>query len=286
MLYVPGSDLHKIEKAAACGSDCVCLDLEDGVAESMKTEARGIIAAALRNINFGRSERMVRVNPLASARALDDLAAVLPAHPDAIHLPKVFDPDQIAAIDSLLHKAEAANGWAENSIALVVNVESARGIVNIESICHECEVTPRFQGVVFGAEDFTADVGATRSPEAYELLYARSAVVTHCVAFGLQAIDMVTVNFKDSEVLERESLQGARLGFTGKQVIHPAQVEPVQRIFTPSVEEVEWARQILSLAQQFAVDGQGAFAHGGEMVDRPVIKRAELILTRAGVESK
>ncbi len=165
MLYVPGSDLHKIEKAAAAGSDCVCLDLEDGVAESMKTEARSVIAAALQSQDFGRSERMVRVNSFASGRTLDDLAAVLPAHPDAIHLPKVFDPDQITEIDSLLYKAEADHGWEEFSIALVVNVESARGIVNLESICHECDFTPRFQGVVFRREDFTADVGAPVPPK-------------------------------------------------------------------------------------------------------------------------
>lgn len=283
LLYVPGSDLHKIEKAAGIGVDCVCLDLEDGVAENMKTGARDIIAGALKMVDFGDSERMVRVNSFASGRARDDLAVVLPAHPDAILLPKVAKPEQIAEIDQLIGEAEAKHEWDINSIAMVVIVESALGIVNLATICRMTESCPRFQGIVFGAEDFTADVGATRTTEGSELLYARSAVVTHCAAYGLQAIDLVTVNFKDMDSLERESTRGAQMGYIGKQVIYPAQVEPVQRIFTPSAEEVERARLILEQAREYAKEGKGAFAVGEEMVDMPVIKRAELVLARAGI---
>ncbi len=284
LLYVPGSDMHKMEKAAASGADCVCLDLEDGVAENMKTEARQTIAAALGNLDFGRSERMVRVNAFASGRTADDLIVVLSARPDAILLPKVSVAAQIAEIDALMRKTEQAHGWSEDGIALLVIVESARGIVNLASICAQAEVYPRFQGIVFGAEDLAADFGATRTAEASELLYARSAVVTHCVAFGLQAIDLVTVNFKDLEMLESESTRGAQMGYTGKQVIHPAQVESVQRIFTPSQAEVERALLILNQAKDFAALGKGAFALDGQMIDRPVIKRAELVLAQAGIE--
>jgi citrate lyase beta subunit len=284
LLYVPGSDMHKMEKAARSGADCVCLDLEDGVAENMKMEARQTIAAALGNLDFGRSERMVRVNSFASGRTTDDLAAILPARPDAILLPKVSDEGQITAINEVISNTEKAQGWPKDGITLVVIVESARGIVNLASICAQVETCPRFQGIVFGAEDFAADMGATRTPEASELLYARSAVVTHCVAYGLQAIDLVTVNFKDEDLLEREATRGAQMGYTGKQVIHPAQVEPVQRIFTPSQAEVQRALLILNQAKAFAAQGRGAFALDGEMIDRPVIKRAELVLARAGIE--
>jgi citrate lyase beta subunit len=276
--------MHKMEKAAASGADCVCLDLEDGVAENMKTEARQSIAAALGKLDFGRSERMVRINAFASGRTLDDLAAILPTRPDAILLPKVSEAGQIAEIDAFMRKTENARGWTPDSIALVVIVESARGIINLAAICAQVETSPRFQGIVFGAEDFAADMGATRTAEASELLYARSAVVTHCVAFGLQAIDLVTVNFKDADLLEREATRGAQMGYTGKQVIHPAQVEPVQRIFTPSQAEVERALLMLNNAKEFAAQGKGAFALDGEMIDRPVIKRAELVLARAGIE--
>lgn len=281
LLYVPGSDLHKIEKAAALDVDCVVMDLEDGVAENRKDEARQIIAAALREINFGNSERIVRVNSFATGRTEEDLATVLPAHPDAILLPKVDNPKQIQHIDELLLAAEKDNGWPLQSIALIVIVESARGMVALESICQQSEKVARFQGIVFGAEDFIADMGATRTPEAQELLYVRSRLVLYCVAYGLQAIDLVTVNFKDQLVLEKESTQGAQMGYSGKQVIHPAQVELAQHIFTPSVAEIEWATKIVETAKQYGLEGKGAFAIEGQMVDAPVIKRAELILARA-----
>jgi citrate lyase subunit beta-like protein len=283
LLYVPGSDLHKIEKAASSGADCVCLDLEDGVAENMKSEARGIVANALTTFPFGRSERMVRVNSFASGRTADDLVAILPAHPDAILLPKVSEAAQVEAIDAAIRKEETSRGWPIAGIALVVIVESARGIVSLASICDTVDTCPRLQGVVFGAEDFAADMGATRTLEATELLYARSALVTHCVAYGLQAIDLVSVNFKDMELFDREAVRGAQMGFSGKQVIHPAQVEPAQRIFTPSAAEIEWAQLILKQSADYAERGKGAFAVGAEMVDRPVIKRAELVLARAGM---
>lgn len=282
LLYVPGSDLHKVEKAAASGADCVCLDLEDGVAENMKSEARGIVANALTSLAFGRSERMVRVNSFASGRTADDLAVILPAHPDALLLPKVSEAAQVETIDAAIRKEETSRGWPVGGIALVVIVESARGIISLASICDTVDTCPRLQGVVFGAEDFAADMGVIRTAEATELLYARSALVTHCVAYGLQAIDLVTVNFKDMELFEREAIRGAQMGFSGKQVIHPAQVEPAQRIFTPSAAEIEWAQLILKQAADFAEQGKGAFAVGAEMVDRPVIKRAELVLARAG----
>ena len=280
-LYVPGSDLHKIEKAAGLGADCVVLDLEDGVAEASKSAARQTIAAALREIDFGTSERVVRVNSYPSGHCEDDLAAVLPAQPDAILLPKVDTVEQIRQMNETLCRAEQSADQPQGSIALLAIIESALGMVNLESICRSSENIPRLQGLIFGAEDFTADMGAVRTPAALELLYARSRLVMYASAFGLQAIDLVTVNYKDMEVLEREALQGAQLGYSGKQLIHPLQVQPVQRIFTPSKQEVAAAAHILEEARRFAGMGKGAFTVDGQMVDRPVIKRAESILARA-----
>ena len=281
LLYVPGSDLHKIEKAATLGADCVVLDLEDGVAENRKNESRQIIAAALREIDFGRSEKIVRVNSFASGRASEDLDAILPAHPDGILLPKVNEASLIQRIDKRMAQEENKNGWKAESMALLIIVESARGMVDLETICRQSESASRFQGVVFGAEDFIANMGATRTPEALELLYARSRLVMYATAFGLQAIDLVTVNFNDLEILVREARQGAQMGYSGKQLIHPAQVMPTQREFTPSDKEIAYAIQVLEEAHRFDEMGQGDFDLSGKMVDMPVIKRAESILARA-----
>lgn len=283
LMYVPGSDLHKIEKAAALEVDCVTLDLEDGVADTRKDEARQIVADALQTVDFGHSERAVRVNGYPSFRTEDDLAAILPAHPDAIVLPKVSSADQIEKTNQILLAAENKYQWAPQSIALITIVESARGMIALDSICPLAEKFPRFQAIIFGAEDFCADMGATRTAAATELLFARSRLVMYCVAYSLQAIDLVTVNFRDAEVLEREATQGAQMGFMGKQIIHPAQIEPVQRIFTPSPKEVEWAQTLLRDSRFYTERGIGAFVFEGQMVDAPVIKRAELILARAGL---
>jgi citrate lyase subunit beta-like protein len=137
------------------------------------------------------------------------------------------------------------------------------------------------QGLILGAEDLCADTGITRTPGAQELLYARSSLVMHAAAFGLQAIDVVQTNFTNNELLEAECKTGSQLGFSGKQVIHPAQVEITQAAFTPSAEAIEKAQKIMEGAQIAQADGMGAYSLDGEMVDLPVVKRAETILARA-----
>ena len=282
LLYVPGSDYHKIEKAAALGADCVVLDLEDGVSENRKNEARQLVATALQDLDFGRSEKLVRVNGYPSGRTDEDLAAVLAAGPDGILLPKVNDASLIRRADETMEQVEATFGWQVGGIALLAIVESALGMVNLEDICRLSKSLPRLQGLVFGAEDFIADMSATRTPEALELLYARSRLVMYATAFGLQAIDLVTVNYKELDILEHETRQGVQLGYSGKQVIHPLQVETVQQAFIPTEKEIAYATQILEQAQLFAQEGKGAFTLDGQMVDEPVIKRAQSVLARAG----
>lgn len=282
LLYVPGSDYHMIEKAAALGADCVVLDLEDGVTENRKNEARLLVAKALQDLDFGRSEKLVRVNGYSSGRTDEDLAAVLAAGSDGILLPKVNEARLIRRADETIEQVEATFGWQVGGIALLPIVESALGMVNLEDICRQSESMSRLQGLIFGAEDFVADMSATRTSEALELLYARSRLVMYATAFGLQAIDLVTVNFKELDILERETRQGVQLGYSGKQVIHPLQVELVQQAFIPTEKEIAYATQILEQAQLFAQEGKGAFTVDGKMVDEPVIKRAQSVLARAG----
>jgi citrate lyase subunit beta-like protein len=152
------------------------------------------------------------------------------------------------------------------------------GLLNLREIC---QASPRLEAIIFGAEDFCASIGALRTAAATEVLYARSAVVVAAAAFGLQAIDMVQVNFKDLVSLEEEARQGAAMGFSGKQIIHPAQIAPVQQAFTPSAEEIIHAREVVAAARKHQTQGKGAFAMGGLAVDAPLIKQAENLLARA-----
>src|SRR5512133_3077089 len=198
LLYVPGSDLHKIEKAATLDVDGVILDLEDGVAVNRKDEARMIIAQALARLDFGRSERLVRINPFYSGRAQADLEAVLPGKPDAIVVPKVDSPSILTEVDEIISRAEEAMNLDKGSIEVIAVIESAKSFINLPEIC---DASPRLTGLIFGAEDLTADAGMTRTPAGTELLYTRSALALHAAAFNLQAIDMVQTNFSDVERL-------------------------------------------------------------------------------------
>jgi citrate lyase beta subunit len=282
LLYVPGDDRHKIEKTLTVGVDCVCLDMEDGVAVAMKTQARATIATALQEVDFGETEKLVRINAVGSGREQEDMQAVLPARPDGIVIPKVEELSQIRWASDLIEAAELHNGWALNSMRVLVDVETAKGILNLKEIASH----PRLDALIFGGEDFAASVGATRTPGAIELLYARQAVLTAAAAFGLQAIDMVTIDFKDLTALRLEAESGAGMGFTGKQIIHPAQVEPVQTAFTPAGEAVARARRIVEGFAASQKEGKGAFALDGKMIDMPLARNAEKVLERAKSESK
>ena len=282
LLYMPGDDLRKIRKATTLNVDCICMDMEDGVAPNRKAEARLSIAAALRELDFGRSEKLARINRVGSGLEADDLAAVLPFRPDGIVIPKIESAEQIQWVAERLEAAELAGGWPVNSIRLIVDVETAKGILALKEIAAH----PRLDALIFGGEDFAVSIGATRTPEAWELFYARSAVVTHAKAFGLQAIDMVTTDFRDLERVRREAEFGAQLGYTGKQTIHPAQVGPVQEAFTPSDEAIARARRLVEAFEAHQKEGRGAFALDGEMIDLPLVRAAQGVLERAKAAGK
>ena len=282
LLYMPGDDWKKITKSLTLGVDCICMDMEDGVAINRKAEARATIARALQELDFGKSEKLARINSVGSGWERDDIDAVLPYHPDGIVIPKIESYDQIEWGSDIIETAELKYGWPVNSIRMLVGVETAKGILNLKEIASH----PRLDGIIFGGEDFAASIGATRTPEATELLYAREAVVTACAAYDLQAIDIVTIDFKNLDVVRAESEFGARLGYTGKQIIHPAQVEPVQSAFTPGEEAIAHARRIVEAFEMSQKEGKGAFALDGKMIDMPLLKNAQKVLERAKAAGK
>ena len=278
LLYMPGDDRRKIEKATTLGVDCVCMDMEDGVAVTQKAEARAVIAQAMRELDFGRSERCIRINSVGSGYEKFDLAAAAATNPDAIVVPKVEMAQQVRAISEYIEVYEVASKLPVGSIRMLVGVETARGILNIKEIA---ESDKRLEAIIFGAEDYAASIGATRTKEATEVLYARSAVVNACAANDLQAIDMVYIDFRDVDGLRLEAQQAAGLGFSGKQIIHPNQVAPVQEAFTPSLEAVAYAQRVIEAFITSQKEGKGAFALDGKMIDMPLLKNAQKVLDRA-----
>jgi citrate lyase beta subunit len=279
LLYVPGDDLHKIQKAATLGVDCVCLDLEDAVAPDRKKAARATVAEALRRVDFASAEVLVRVNSFNETHlASEDLQAVLPARPHGIVLPKVETNEPLLQAGEIIAQVERRFSWPSGSIVVLAMIETARGILSLERIASG---SPRLQALVFGGEDFLTDVGARRTPERLEVFHARSQVVLHAAANDLQAIDMIYVDFHDIEGLQREAVQAAQMGFSGKQVIHPAQVQPVQAAFTPAPDEIAWAERVITAFNEHQRAGRGVFAMDGRLVELPHLKAAQRILERA-----
>lgn len=283
LLFVPGDNRRMIQKATTLDVDCLCLDLEDGVALSQKEAARDIIRESLQTLSFGRSERLVRLNRLGSGLEQADFDQTIGGRPDGVLLPKVESPEAIRWLDEHLTSAERANGWPRGSLTMLAMIETAKGVVNLPAIAG---ASARLSALVFGAEDLAGDIGATRSREAWEVFYARSAVVTHAAAFGLQAIDMVYVDYRDAEGLVREARQGADLGYAGKQIIHPDQIAPVQAAFTPSDDAIAAAQRLAAAFEAHQASGRGAFALDGKMVDMPMLKAAEQVLAKARAAGK
>jgi citrate lyase beta subunit len=278
LLYMPGDSRRKIEKALTLDVDCICMDLEDGVALSEKSVARAAVANALAELDFGRSEKLVRINAFGSGLETADLAQVITGRPHGLVLPKVESVAPIRWLDEQITAAETVHGWPAGELSILAMVETARAIVNLPEIC---QASPRLRALIFGAEDLAGDMGATRTREAWEMFYARSAVVTHAAAFGLQAIDMVAVDYHDAAGLLIDARQGAQMGYAGKQAIHPNQVGPIQAAFTPAPEAIAQARRLIKAYADWQASGVGAFELDGKMVDAPVVKAAEQVLGKA-----
>jgi citrate lyase beta subunit len=283
LLYMPGDDMHKIQKATTLGVDCICMDIEDGVAYDRKAQARATIVEALRRLDFGRAERLVRINPASTGMQEEDLRAVLPARPDGLVIPKVGDAAEVLWVSEQVAAMEREQGWPPGGIVLLALIETARGVVNLNEIA---QADSRLQALIFGAEDLAGDIGAVRTREGREIFYARSATVIHAAAYGLQAIDMVYMHLTDLEGLRAEAEEGARMAYSGKQVIHPNQVTIVQEAFTPSDEAIAQARRVVETAARYQREGRGAFTLDGKMVDAPVVKAAEWVLERARAAGK
>ena len=283
ILYMPGSDWRKIEKATRLDVDSICMDLEDGVALSRKEEARETVVKALKTLDFGSTEKLVRINAVGSGMEEADLDVIVPFNPDGIIIPKVSSAADVQWVSERLVELEKTIPDLGEPIHILALIESAIGIVNLKEIANS---DSRLKVLIFGAEDLAGDVGAVRTPEGNEVLYARSAVVTHAAAYNLQAIDMVATDFKGMDTLFQESRRGVELGYDGRQIIHPKQIGEVQRAFTPSDKEIEKAKVLIEAFTKHQERGVGGFEIDGKMVDMPNLKAAENVLRKARAAGK
>uniref|UniRef100_A0A2P2IEL8 Citramalyl-CoA lyase, mitochondrial n=1 Tax=Hirondellea gigas TaxID=1518452 RepID=A0A2P2IEL8_9CRUS len=295
VLYVPGSDKRKLAKIPSLAADCVVLDCEDGVAISQKTAARETIKSTLESgaVSFAGKDCSVRVNSVSSGLCSDDLSVVLSSStlPQTLHLPKVETTEELDWFTEEVSRSLKGRELSQ-PLRLILFCESGRSLLSLSTLCSHAKMLCDQQGqlvldgVVFGSDDFCADIGMTRSNEATELLFARQQFVTIVKTHRLQAIDIVYIDYKDLEGLSKQCNEGASFGFTGKQVIHPGQVPVVQRAFSPSAEKIAWATELLRDFQHHQEQGKGAFTFRGAMIDMPLVLQARNIVAMTSAQQK
>ena len=281
-LFVPADSERKMAKAAESGADCLILDLEDSLTPDRKPEGRRTALDFMRERRPPGKLIYVRINPLTSGMALDDLAAIMAGAPDGIMLPKARSGDDVRELGNYLSALEAREGIPQGRTRILpIVTEVAAGMFAMASY-QNCG--PRLIGLMWGAEDLSADVGASskRLPDgSYDDPYrlARTLTLLGSVAAGVIPFDTVFIDFRDDEGLEAECLAARQAGFLGKPAIHPAQVETINRAFSVSAEEVEWAQKVV---KAFADNpSSGVVGLEGVMLDRPHLRQAETILARA-----
>ena len=280
-MFVPGHRQRMIDKALSLNTDAIMLDIEDGVAPSEKNTARKLIAEALgRERSPSSPTRFVRINAIGHERMDADLAAVLRPGLDGLVLPKVETTQAVLKVDSILKEREPRLKVEPGSIKLLIAVESPKGLLNAPALA---SCSGRVVGLMFGAEDFGRELGlpTSREAEARDMIYARSALVVAAASAHVQAIDGVWVVLQDSEGLLGFARQSRRLGFTGMSLIHPSQIDPINRVFSPAPEEIEYAEQVVKAFEEAAARGDGSISFGGQLIDRPIVERARRTLELA-----
>ncbi len=280
-MFVPGHRQKMIDKALGLNADAIMLDIEDGVAPNEKDAARKNIAESLgRAKTAGSPARYVRINAIGHERMAADLEAVLRPGLEGLVCPKVDSVDEVRTLDALLNERETKRSLDKGSVKLLIAIESPKGLFNAPAIA---AASPRIVGLIFGAEDFGREIGlpTMREGEARDLIYARSAIVVAAAAAHVQAVDGVWVDLNDSAGLLGFAKQSRQLGFSAMSCIHPAQVEAINKVFSPTTEEIDHCQKVLQAFEEANARGDGSIAFGGQLIDRPIVERARRTIDMA-----
>jgi citrate lyase subunit beta/citryl-CoA lyase len=270
-----------IDKALGLNADAIMLDIEDGVAPNEKDTARRLIGEALGHPKEPNSPaRFVRINAIGHARMEADLDAVIRPGLEGLVLPKVETVEEVMKVDALLTEREPKQKMPAGSVKLLIAIESPWGLLNAPAIA---ACSRRVCGLMFGAEDFGRELGlpAAREGEARDMLYARSALVIAAASAHVQAVDGVWVDLKDTEGLTNFARQSRRLGFSAMSSIHPSQIDPINQMFSPTPEEIDYATKVIQAFEEANARGDGSIAFGGQLIDRPIVERARRTLEMA-----
>ena len=275
VLFVPGNNMRMIYKATTLNADAYILDLEDAVPMMDKETGRIFVRDSIEMLKEAGQTIFVRVNGLRTGLTFEDLRYAVQPGLDGIVIPKCEGKGDVRAVERALAELEQERGMEAGAVKIMPLIETTRGLLSAAEIASASE---RIVALGFGAVDFTRELGTSPSKEGIEILYARSHLAVVARAHGLQAIDSPWLDIMDMDGLKADAQMAKRLGFNGKMLIHPKQIEPVNSVFTPSDEEVALARRIVEEFEEAKARGVGAISLDGMMVDEANYKQAKALL--------
>ena len=292
MLFVPGSSEKLLSKASTSGADALILDLEDAVSFDQKSNARELLKRVLAGIKKENPNliNIVRINSLETEFWKDDLAAILPIGPDIIMLPKVSREEDVHILEEEMKRVADNKSGSESSsgdstsafdiekIGIMPLIETALGLENAYKIASSSE---KVIGMLLGAEDLTTDLVCKRTREGREIFYARSRMVACGRAAGVEIYDTPFTDTRDEEGIAMDSAVAKSLGFTGKAAITPRHIPVINEAFSPSDEDIEYAKQVLAAIEEGERKGMGAVSLNGKMIDAPIVERAKKVIEAA-----
>lgn len=277
MMFVPGNNPGMIKDSHIYACDSIMFDLEDSVAITEKDAARFLVYEALMSLKFGGKEIVVRINDLGSGLGLKDLEAIVRAGVHVVRLPKTDNAQDVIDCEREIERIEKEAGISVGTTRMMAAIESANGVLNAKEIAHSSK---RLIGIALGAEDYVTDLKTTRS-DGIELLFARSMILNAARSAGLDALDTVYADVDNEEGFIEEATLIKKLGFDGKSVINPRQIEPLHKVFMPTEKDLIKARAIMDAIAEANARGSGVASLNGKMIDRPVVLRAQRMIDLA-----
>ncbi len=278
LLFLPGNTPNMLINGNCLGADALIFDLEDAVSPAEKDAARLLVRNTLRYLDFSGCETVVRINSVDTTFWQADVAAILPEKPAFLLLPKVSTPQDILTADSYITATEKALGLEVGTVGLIALIETALGVENTYAIA---SCSPRVKALFLGAEDLTADLQCKRTKEGREIEYSRTRLVVAARAAGVEVYDTPFTDVNDDEGIVVDANVAKALGFTGKASISPRHIDAINRVFSPSQADIEYAYEVLEAIRLAKEQGKGAVALRGKMIDAPIVARAERTIAAA-----
>ena len=278
MLFLPGNNPNMLINGNCLGADAVIFDLEDAVSPDEKDAARILVRNTMRYMDFRGCEIIVRINSIDTPYWQKDIDAILPYTPGLILLPKTGSAADVLAADQYITQVEETLGLSQGTVGLMPLIETAMGVENAYAIA---SATSRVKALFLGAEDLTADLQCKRTKEGREIEYARTRLVMAARAAGVDVYDTPFTDVNDDEGIEIDALLAKSLGFSGKASISPRHVEVINRVFSPTMAEIDYAYEVMEAIALAKQQGKGAIALRGKMIDAPIVMRAQRTIAMA-----